>query len=522
MSYDNQGGPCGYGDTGGYLGAVGPDFYDQGVAWWTALGYEPDREELALDRLCGLAIQPMEPHFYEAYQYEGAPPAESCFDKVTFREQVAPERAYLLLDGISGGAHGHTDGNTITRFTDNGRIWIGEGDYLYGDAKDHNTLTLTRDAVGGKPEAFASLEAATTLPGLAATQTRIAQYNGAGWDRHLLWLRDQDIFLLFDEVRAYEPGQYDLKVRFRLRGTAAQEKKLVTAHQEGDERFYLWNGSGDQVRMTLDERDGEVNWSKYPFSEETSTKLVWHRWTGALKPGEGHCLAATFYAVTPAEDTHLAVASAGPGVQVLKGTLDAVVGVLPPTGEDLPEVAARQYLVGPQRLALIEGTRLAWGRPILRASARLNLELDLETGAGYVSAGQATSLRLAMPADTPVELDGRRIALQVEAASASLTIPIGEHKLQIAPQALATWRNVIRAGHAALWARVSQPDAVAEEPPPDKGLERQWTATCDGPVTALWTADLDGDGQPETVAGSEDGVVQVLDATGKQLWSAAL
>ncbi|MBI3920127.1 MAG: VCBS repeat-containing protein, partial [Armatimonadetes bacterium] len=518
MSYDNQGSPCGYGDSGGYLGTFGPDFYEEGVRWWTSLGYQPNRKQLSAEALSGLKVHEMEPHFYEAFKGNQTMPLGKCFDKLTLREKVDPSRAYLLLDGISGGNHGHTDGNSIVRFTDNGRVWLAEGDYLYGDMKDHNTVTLTRNAVGGKPDSFSTLESRVALPSFAATQTRTDHYNGATWDRHILWLRDRDLFFVFDEVKAKEAGVYDIKSRYRVRGDAEIKGPLLIARQKDDERFYLWDGAGSERRLSTDERDGETNWRSYPFSKDPSTKLLWHRWNGRMKPGDSRCLAAAFHAAGPNEVKRLEVAPGGPGVEVIHGPLEAVVGMLPPSQPGMPQVMARQYSIGPEQISWVQGSKLVWGPLTITANPPVDLDLNLKTGHGVIVAKQVTELTLSGSAKLGLVIDGKPARAQTVVGGVRVVIPAGRRTIS-AGRRFSALSPVLARRFAALWNRLSSPAAATTPQQSDKRLKVEWEQSCASLITALWTADLDDDGDFEILTGTSTGLLEVRDIAGRTLWS---
>ena len=71
-------------------------------------------------------------------------PWEQTFDKISFRTRFEPDSQYLLLDGISCGAHGHSDANCLIRFTDNDRVWLVD-DFIHGGPVPHRPQRGGRD-----------------------------------------------------------------------------------------------------------------------------------------------------------------------------------------------------------------------------------------------------------------------------------------------------------------------------------------------------------------------------------------
>ncbi|MBD3293297.1 MAG: hypothetical protein GF393_10255, partial [Armatimonadia bacterium] len=276
MSHDNMGSGVGYGDVGGYSPAEGPVSPEENAEKWSsACGGRLDLARANYDGILGVCAHPLEP-MYHAYYGEDSPVAlEDAFDKISFRDEVDPRAPYLLLDGVSGGYHGHWDGNSILRFTDNNRVWLCEGDYLKSEPKDHNTLSIMRNAESATPGLFSSVQATLDAGRWASTITRTPGYHGLDWDRHIIHDRGSDTFLLFDEVTAREAGSYDVKARFRSLGETALEDHTWHVSQQG-EHFFL-HAPGDGRLMQSTDPEDEDNWQRYEFVEDTTPRILSHR-----------------------------------------------------------------------------------------------------------------------------------------------------------------------------------------------------------------------------------------------------
>ncbi|MGD9498446.1 MAG: FG-GAP-like repeat-containing protein, partial [Armatimonadota bacterium] len=145
-------------------------------------------------------------------------PLERCFDKLSFRASFDPEDEYLLIDGIGMGSHGHFDTNGITEMTAHDRVWLVDMSYAEGpNMRDHNTVTVLRDGMGGAAPPLAALDAAADLSSFGLTQTSVPAYNGLDWCRHVLW-RKGEYFFVVDELQALADGQYNTRCYWRTLG----------------------------------------------------------------------------------------------------------------------------------------------------------------------------------------------------------------------------------------------------------------------------------------------------------------
>jgi hypothetical protein len=492
MSQDNMGAGVGYGDVGGYSPGGGPPTSEQNAQKWAAAcGQRLDLSRASREDVLGLYVHPLEPMYYDYYADDSPVALEDSFDKISFRDEVDPQAPYLLLDGVSGGYHGHWDGNSILRFTDNNRMWLCEGDYLKADPKDHNTLTIMRNAESGTPGLLSSLESSFDAGPWGASVMHTPAYTGLDWDRHLIFDRGSEVCVLFDEVTALQPGNYDVKARFRSLGETSLDDRTWHVRQQG-EHFYLHAPGAHQMMEATDPEDAE-NWERYEFAEDTTPKLLSHRRRTDLQTGQSMVLPTVFYA-TSEDAPRAAIRTLGDRAIVLDGDLRAIAGV----GEAATEALAtdaRSWVAGAERLLLLEATRLsADGRTLVEASAPVRLSIDIATGSTVVEADRAASLTV-LGAD-PMDLQA------------------GRHEFG---GDFADLREALTGAWEAAWA-AGEPTVSPPEPAPTRDMIAGFSAEMPAKVKVLRAADLTGDDRPEYLAGCEDGTLVVLDQSGVELW----
>jgi hypothetical protein len=514
MSHDNMGAGVGYGDVGGYSPGGGPDFLAGNARnWITASGGRLDPRRIGPDGLLGVYVHPLEPMWHD--YYGATVPLDDCFDKISFRDAVDPDRAYLLLDGLSKGYHGHWDGNSILRFTDNGRVWLCEGDYLKGALKDHNTLTVMRDTESAAPGMFSSLEARFESPAWAGTITRTADYCGLDWDRHLIWRRASDLFILIDEVTAKQPGLFDINARFRSLGEAKLAGRVWTVEQAGGQRFHLHAPGPARLTEASEPADAK-NWRRYEFVDDSTPKLLSHRIARQMQPGDRQILPCVFYADDRQGDApHLRTRALGPDAFISDGELRIVAGVEGLDADGL-RAEARQFVIGPDEVFMIGGVSLATDRPLLTADRPVNISLDLRTGSAIIEAPEGVDLGISCDEASELVVDGQVVGVG-PGGPLSVTLSPGRHELAGAFTKLA---HDLDQTLARLWQQT--PDEQSGPPPrPTSGVEPTFALDLPAPITALTVGDITGDDAAELVVGCADGALVVFDAGGAKLWERA-
>jgi outer membrane protein assembly factor BamB len=184
------------------------------------------------------------------------------FDKITFRSSFNPQDEYLLLDGTSTFAHGHQDGNTITRLTWKDRIWLFDADYIKSTPRYHNGVIVVRDGVQEAPPPLNVLDYAADFNSIGFTQTTSKDYNGADWERNIIWKKGR-YFLFLDQVKALKSGDYRLENRWRTRGDVNLDENVLSVHQ-GDKSFYI-KSADEASRTIVIEPDGYGSVWDYPY-----------------------------------------------------------------------------------------------------------------------------------------------------------------------------------------------------------------------------------------------------------------
>ncbi len=504
MSYDNMGSIASYGDVGGYHRPAPSGAMAATIAnFVSATGGRIDGTRINPQAMLGVYIHPLEPMWYATYESEMAVPLEQTFDKISFRESYDPDRAYLLLDGLSRGYHGHWDGNSILRFTDNGRMWLCEADYLKGDPKDHITVTPIRNGESARPTMVSALEGSVVSPTWGTTITRTPGYAGLDWDRHIIWHRPSDTFILLDDTTATEAGTYDIKARFRSLGEASLAGRSWHVEQAGNEHFHL-HLPGRGRLMEGSAPDEAKNWTSYEFADDPTPKLLSHQAVKELAPGERATLRACFYADSTAQP-RLEVRALGEHAIATDGPLQVVAGVggLEPSGLGTD---ARHFVFGPEDLLLVQATRLHAGFVAVSSDKPIDLALDARTGEGLLKVGEPTTVSVI--GIGTVTFEGQ------EGQPGTQDIPAGTYTFRADVDALAA---ALAAAYQAAWA-ASTAEVEDEPAQPTANMTPVAQLQLPAALRCLATGDVTGDGTDECAAGCIDGTLIVADATGRELW----
>ncbi len=228
MSMDNLGYAVTYGDTGAFTGwwsempfLRGAEWYyrDGRYAWATdkklAVSGRQDLSEFTTavepnepTDLIGAKAFPLDPYYYRTFDGPDQVPEEHAVDKVVFRNGFDPQDQYLLLDGLNNGGHKHYDGNSISRMTQNDRIWLADASYMLSLPKYHNTMLVLREGQSATLPPFCELEHMRDLPHVGYSETTLRDYAGVNWHRNIIWLKGQ-WFVVADEMEAVQPGDYN-------------------------------------------------------------------------------------------------------------------------------------------------------------------------------------------------------------------------------------------------------------------------------------------------------------------------
>ena len=159
-------------------------------------------------------------------------------------------------------------------------------------------------------------------------------------------------------------------------------------------------------------------------------------------------------------------------------------------------VSAKAFNISPTVFALTGATALRWGDTDLFAGDKpVSIEFDMATGRGVAVS----------EADSVIKLMGDEVRLS--AGRNSLTMP---------PKVV----SALAAGAKRIWENAQKPGAGAATEASGREMKTAWQwqgETGDAFVKAVKTADLDGDGKPETIAGLTDGTTVVIGSDGKEI-----
>ncbi len=226
----------------------------KGGRWANNMGLFTDAPAVKPTDLDGVQAIAVDSEFfaYSTKDWKVNVPLERSFDKVVFRERLDPAAQYLMLDGLNIGSHGHMDANTIVEFSDRERIWLVDMSYTDGvEMKDHNGVTVIKDGLSTPVPAGAELVACADFAGTGFSKTALREHSGADWTRSIVW-RKGGYFLVFDEVKAREDGDFNLQCLWRTLGKPALDGNTLRVEQvaKGDVEFAP-TGEGDRKRAVF-------------------------------------------------------------------------------------------------------------------------------------------------------------------------------------------------------------------------------------------------------------------------------
>lgn len=527
LTMDNLGYQVPYGDTGTYqcwwseipfLRGAAYYLRDGRSAWALEkkLAVHPDNARFQYTahvpareptELLGARAWPVDPPYWEAFPGPDNVKLQNTFDKLAMRAAFDPDRQYLLLDGLSNGGHMHFDGNSISRITDRGRIWLADNDYIRSLPKFHNSLLVFRDGRTDTIPPYAQLDLLADARHHAASRTTVRAYAGADWHRNILWSKEK-FFLVVDEIEAREPGDYDLHCMWHTVGRTALGPQGLEIEQQGP-RFWIKPAAGPRLSLT-DDRELGRNWVGYQYAEpmvHSLRQVQSARLTAGQRVRFANLLYATDdrrpqqYSIDPLSSDTVLLQSANERMVAGVGRADRPTQLGPALS-----IAAEIFLIGPRSGFAAGARRLVCGEHSLQSPEAIDVEWS------------DRQLRLRAPRPVQVTLRARDHDSTVDVGPQPTAIELSD-ELPLAALAAALMRL-----------RPTQVPASAEAPVPPAGKLR-WTfqpagATSPKPappdrITAHATADLDADGQDEIIAGSEQGAIYCLDADGRTRWQAA-
>ncbi|NUQ66283.1 MAG: PQQ-binding-like beta-propeller repeat protein, partial [Pirellulales bacterium] len=533
LTMDNLGYQVPYGDTGSYQ------------CWWSEVPflcgasyyYRDGRFAWALEKklavkthsaefeyatkvapkepsdLLGARAIPLDPKYWASFGGAEQMPLEKTVDKVVMRASFDPEQEYLLLDGLSNGGHKHDDGNSISRITDRGRIWLADNDYTRALVKFHNSVLVFRDGQTGPIPDYCELEAVADGSRHGISRTAVGDYAGADWHRTILWTKGR-AFVVLDELIARQDGEFDFHCMWHTVGNAKISDAGLEVEQEGP-RFFINHGPLDALKLTDDPELG-TNWRGYAFADPMVRSLRQVK-SAKLQAGKGCTFVNLLYASDHVRPQTFALRPVDPRTVVVSGDMAAVAGTgtSDTSRQVLPGlwIGAKAFVLDAGGGLLAGATGLAWKDLVLRSDRPLTMEIS-SSGVVFTSEQPATLETKGLPAG--YEIAGAKAK---EAGSAArFALPAGRSQV--------TWKSAdLLAGlkEAIESVPASQAPMVARQEPQKPGASGailwQFRPEAQEKITALAVRDLDGDGRDDVVAGSDRGRLLVLAPDGKPRWN---
>jgi len=572
---DNRGDVVGFGDTGAYSprdrrgGRSGMTRFARTAAWYYGEGqfqwladWQSDRDipgslaygDYAVD------IKPDEPTRYTGVfpvlldeasllfaarrteKASWAPrPGKSYFDKISLRRNFEPKDEYLCLEGTSFFSHGHHDGNTVTRLTWKDRIWLFDLDYIDFTPRYHNGVTVVFNGRQDDPPPLNSLDARADLAGFGFLKTTSPDYNHAEWQRHIIWKKGR-YFLFLDKIKALAEGDFRLDSRWRTRGDINLSGNVLKVRQ-GDKSFYI-NSADNAPRRLVYEPDKYRSTWDYPYGDG-KLGVCLARKNAALSRNDQWTFANLMYAEDKESRTPLSFYRLQDGLYLIRdGAKEEIAGLnsAPLTKAGIATDSSL-FVCDSGGIQAADASFFQFSSAWLRASAGVHLEVDFETGSG----------RLIVP-------EGRRVLVETSGLSvgvdekASQELPPGTYRVSFKNdgwkgtdliQALGGYEMKVLPG---AWApppakagidilkKFESADSLTSFCPSSDGIlagdekgrvlqfrgdsmNVLFQVSSGRPLAAIQSADVDGDGAFEVIAGDDQEMLYCYKATGKLLWN---
>jgi hypothetical protein len=459
------------------------------------------------ERFNGVRVWPLEPQYYASHEADPRPPLKRCFDKISFRESLDPAAAYLLLDGLSNGGHKHLDGNSLPQLTLFDRIWLADNDYFKAPVKFHNSVTVFRDGQSKEIPPYAELLGAGQSELFGYSKTRLEDYAGADWVRTVVWLKELQAFVVFDQLTARSDDEYQFRTLWHGVGDATLDENGLLLTQKGPS-LRLQIAPGPELDLHADTELG-TNWKGYPHADPVVQSLQAVA-TVRLKQGETYLFASVLHGKKDgiAEPWGIDFLAELEGVQLTAG--DKVFGItLGPYDKAHFKSDAECLVISDTGLSLLGITYAALrGAEVFKAETVSHVDMPVPDTADWLDSCSFREpiANLRVSADAPVH----QVRWSTQLGSES-SKPLHMTRLAGASLGGPDQPGTILAATAegTLFALNS-----------DGSI--RWSVQSGSQLNDLAVADLTGDGKDEIVLARQDHHVQVLNSSGKELWKKVL
>jgi hypothetical protein len=460
---------------------------------------------------------------------------DSRFNKICLREAWGRDRQYLLLSGMNRDGHTQHDVNCVVNFTDNGKMWLVDHEYALRRPGDHSGIVGMQDGRWIEPGGQSFVEQCADFKGTGLLRTRVS-LGSLIWQRNILWLKGR-WFAVLDDLTAQEPAEYFLRASWRGLGAEELLADGIRLTQEDQQMQVATDGEGsrDLTRVAF-AQDSE--WRSFYGIEDVAAKVLRQDKIADLAAGEAMRFAAGLCAQPSEDAAGFEVARLAEGAAAVSLGEERWLAASTPFEAEGVSCQAELALIGGDRLALADATKLSLaGEDLLAAEAPVSLEVDLVEGRMTVQRGAKTT-SLNWRAKT-VRIEPGEGSQEAEVDTKGITTALRRAVVSLADAALQGKRAMVAAANEPKYAN-AESVATAQMGAPathlaaageglfiglgdgsvvslDGDLRTQWQWQGEGPITALASADLDGDEEPEALVGSEDGHVCALCA-GEVLW----
>ncbi len=521
-------------------GLYAADLPDGDLARWTGVFPVP-LDDAALSYSARRSTQPSHlPVFGAVY-----------LDKLSFRPSFDPDDEYLLLDGTSTFAHGHLDGNTVTRLTWRDKAWLVDVHYIRDIPAVHNGVVIARDGVQTEPPPLTSLDIRADFGALAATRTSVRDWNGADWERTIVWQK-RGWFLFLDRVTARQAGRYRLDARWRTRGNATLSGHRLDV-ERGNDHFFILGGDVAPRRL---EYEPDVPLGRVDDGFDATAVLLARREQPLAEAGSWTFANLMYPGPTRSygrPETDLLRVQEGLWL-VRDGKTETYIGI---DARDLAEAGiatdGKLFVFDGDKLRIFEARVVHFGDAVLEGSRPFHCEFDLGAATGAVDfrEGGGISFRLQNArfagrqggrdfyGDSFDSLGAGRHAFAYESGKRGIGGSLSAWRRmasRIQPGPWPAGPGIFGLGVANDWpvsAKITAAAptagglAVGDEngsifKTVDRGVVETARLPAGKPVLCLASGDLDGDGAEEIVAGGTDEKLRAFKNDGRLLWEAAL